>query len=227
MTIPKKGAKVPFMGTSLSPKQRMLSDKAGKSITSSQSMADALFTTTQQRLLGLLFGQPRRSFFVTELIELANIGRGAVQRELTRLERSGLVVTERYGNRKHYQANADAPIYKELCSTIFKTVGMQEQVRAALEPLAALISLALIYGSVAKKADSAQSDIDLLVVSDELTLEELYSCLSVAEKQLGRQISPTLYTVMEFNQRRAGGNPFLKRVLEGPTVLLKGDTGAT
>ena len=79
-------------------------------------MADALYTTTQQRLLGLLFGQPRRSFFVTELIELARVGRGAVQRELARLERSGLVVTERYGNRKHYQANVDAPIYKELCS---------------------------------------------------------------------------------------------------------------
>ena len=190
-------------------------------------MADALYTTTQQRLLGLLFGQPRRSFFVTELIDLAKVGRGAVQRELARLERSGLVVTERYGNRKHYRANADAPIYKELCSIILKTVGIREQVQAALEPLMALISLALIYGSVAKQADTAQSDIDLLVVSDDLGLEELYTHLSVAEKRLGRQISPTLYTAPEFSQRRKNGNPFLNRVLEGPTILLKGEIGAT
>ena len=226
MTIPKKGTKVPLMGISLSLKQHPTPAKAGKPGTSPQSMADALYTTTQQRLLGLLFGQPRRSFFVTELIELARVGRGAVQRELARLEHSGLVVTERYGNRKHYRANADAPIYKELCSIILKTVGIREQVQAALEPLTAMISLALIYGSVAKQADTAQSDIDLLVVSDDLTLEELYTHLSVAEKRLGRQISPTLYTVPEFNQRRKNGNPFLKRVLEGPTVLLKGDIDA-
>ena len=167
------------MGITLSLKQHPTPAKAGKPDTSPQSMADALYTTTQQRLLGLLFGQPRRSFFVTELIDLAKVGRGAVQRELARLERSGLVVTERYGNRKHCRANADAPIYKELCSIILKTAGIQGQVQAALEPLTALISLALIYGSVAQQADTAQSDIDLLVVSDNLTLEELYTHLSV------------------------------------------------
>ena len=214
------------MGISLSFNQPLALAKADKSGTYSQSMADALFTTTQQRLLGLLFGQPGRSFYVTELIELANVGRGAVQRDLARLEQSGLVVTKRYGNRKHYQANEEAPIYKELCSIILKTVGLQEQVRVALEPLAALMSLALIYGSVAKQADTAQSDIDLLVVSDDLTLETLYSHLSIAEKELGRQISLTLYTVTEFNQRRTNGNPFLTRVLEGPIVLLKGEIGA-
>ena len=214
------------MGTNLSFNQPPALAKADKPGTYSQSMADALFTTTQQRLLGLLFGQPGRSFYVTELIELANVGRGAVQRDLVRLEQSGLVVTERYGNRKHYQANADAPIYKELCSIILKTVGLQEQVRAALEPLGAQLFLALIYGSVAQQADTAKSDIDLLVVSDNLTLETLYSHLSIAEKELGRQISPALYTVTEFNQRRENGNPFLKRVLEGPTVLFKGDIDA-
>ena len=76
-----------------------------------------MFTATQQRLYGLLFGQPRRSFFLTELIELAGIGRGAVQRELARLERGRLVVTEHRGNRKHFQANPDSPVFREICST--------------------------------------------------------------------------------------------------------------
>ena len=226
MIIPKNGTKVPSMGTNLSHNQPLALAKADKPGTSSQSMADALFTTTQQRLLGLLFGQPGRSFYVTELIELANVGRGAVQRELARLEQSGLVLTEQNGNRKHFRADPDAPIYEELCSIILKTVGLQEQVREALEPLGAQLFLALIYGSVAQQTDSAKSDIDLLVVSDDLTLEALYSQLSPAETRLGRQISPTLYTVTEFNQRRANGNPFLKRVLEGTTVLLKGDIDA-
>ena len=53
------------------------------------SLADALFTTTQQRVLALLFGQASRSFFASELIELAGSGSGTVQRELKRLAASG------------------------------------------------------------------------------------------------------------------------------------------
>ncbi len=47
-------------------------------------LADALFTTTQQRVLRLLFGQPARSFFATELLALTQSRSGAVQRELRR-----------------------------------------------------------------------------------------------------------------------------------------------
>jgi predicted nucleotidyltransferase len=189
---------------------------------STRSLADALFTATQQRLLGLLFGQPERSFFVTELITLADVGRGAVQRELARLEQARLVLTERHGNQKHYRANPDSPVYAELCSIVGKTVGIEESLRAALEPLRARLSLALIYGSVARHADTASSDIDLLVVSDDLTLEDLYATLANVEQQLGRRINPTLYTNSEFRQRRSGNNAFLSRVLAGPTVMLEG-----
>lgn len=191
-----------------------------------QSLADALFTATQQRLLGLLFGQSERSFFVTELIELADVGRGAVQRELARLARSELVLIEYLGNQKHYRANPDSPVFKELCSIVSKTVGIEESLRSVLEPLSARISLALIYGSVAKHADTASSDIDLLVVSDDLTLEELYASLSSVEQRLGRQVNPTLYTSSEFRKRRSEQNAFLSRALDGPTIILAGQIDA-
>lgn len=190
------------------------------------SLADALFTATQQRLLGLLFGQPDRSFFVTEIIDLAGVGRGAVQRELLRLEQTGLLIAEKRGNQKHYRANPSAPIFDELCSIVRKTVGIETQIREALAPLAARISAALIYGSVAKKTDAATSDIDLLIVADELTLEDLYSALSPAEQQLGRPVNPTLLTTKELDKRRASGNPFLERVLSGPVSPLIGELDA-
>lgn len=188
----------------------------------SGSMADALFTATQQRILGLLFGQPNRSFFVTELIEMAAVGRGAVQRELARLAGSGLVSTEKQGNQKHYRANADSPLFDELCSIVQKTIGLEDPIRAALEPLTDDIALALIYGSVAKRSDTADSDIDLLIVADDLTLEDLYTSTAEAEEKLGRTINPTLYTGREFRDRRKSGMSFLKRVLAGPIILLQG-----
>lgn len=186
------------------------------------SLADALFTTTQQRVLALLFGQPSRSFFASELIELTGSGSGAVQRELKRLTSSGLVTVKRIGKQKHYQANPDCPVFEELCALVRKTVAMVEPIRQALAPLAEKIQRALIYGSVVKGTDTASSDIDLLVVADDLTLEALYSALSPVETSLDRNISPTLYTRKEFDDRRAAGNTFLTRVLEGEHLVLIG-----
>lgn len=190
------------------------------------NLADALFTTTQQRVLGFLYGQPERSFFASELIELTGSGSGAVQRELARLIDSGLVTSRTIGRQRHYQANAKAPIYDELRSIIVKTSGFAEPLRAALAPLASRTRLALLYGSVAKGTATAASDIDLLIVADDLVLEELYSALATAERQLGRKVSPTLYTVAEFTRRRKKGNPFLAKVLAGAQVPLIGDPHA-
>jgi len=186
-------------------------------------LASTLFGNTQQRVLALLFGQPERRFFVTELIELAGAGSGAVQRELKRLADGGLVVVERMGNQKYYQANADAPIYAELRSIVTKTLGPAEVLRDALQPLTDTLRLALLYGSLAKRTDRADSDVDILLVSDTLTLEQVYASLAAAERQLSRRINPTLYTPAEFRERRRSGNPFLERVLVGEYVLLSED----
>ena len=194
----------------------------------STSLADALFTTTQQRTLRLLFGNVRRTYFQQELIEQTGSGSGAVQRELARLVESGLVTMNRIGNQKHYQANRNAPIFDELRGIVMKTVGLIDPLRSALRPLARRIERALVYGSVAKGEAHAGSDIDLLVVADALTLEELFAKLARAEKQLGRSIHPTLYTREEFARRKAGGNSFLRKVLSGEHIdLIGSDDGGS
>ena len=190
------------------------------------SVTDALFTSTQQRVLALLFGQPERSFFTKELIDLTGSGSGAVQRELARLQVSGLITQTILGNQKHYQANADAPIFAELCGIATKMLGPADTLRRALLPLADALYLALLYGSVAKGSDTAHSDFDLLLVSDSLTLEQVYAALTPAERQLGRAVSPTLYTLTEFHQRLAARNPFLTKLLAGKTIALFGDQHA-
>jgi predicted nucleotidyltransferase len=190
------------------------------------SVADALFTSTQQRVLALLFGQPERSFFTKELITLTGGGSGAVQRELARLQASGLIVQTVLGNQKHYRANADAPIFAELCGIAAKMLGPADTLRRALLPLADTLHLALLYGSVARHSDTSHSDFDLLLVSDTLTLEQVYAALTPAEQQLGRTVSPTLYTLAEFRKRLATHNPFLTKLLAGETIPLIGDKHA-
>jgi len=174
-------------------------------------------------VLALLFGQPERSFFTNELIGLVGAGSGAVQRELRRLVESGLVTVTRLGSQKHYQANAGAPVYAELRGIVTKLLGPAEALRAALMPFGDAMRLALLYGSVAKGSDTAHSDIDLLLVSDSLTLGQVYEALAPVELQLGRRVSPTLYTTAEFQRRRSSGNPFLTKVLAGETIPLTED----
>ena len=181
-----------------------------------------MFTSTQQKVLGLLFGQPDRSFFVTQIMELAKSGRGAVQRELLRLENAALVSIQMHGNQKHYQANRESPLFEEICGIVQKTVSLEEPLKAAVDSLPGTIHLALIYGSVAKRTDTSASDVDVLIVADEVTLEDVYAALSVPEQQLDRTVNPTLYTSEEFNRRRARGNAFLRRALDGPVIILSG-----
>lgn len=186
-------------------------------------IADALFTSTQQRVLGLVFGQPERAFSVSELITLAGAGSGAVQRELKRLAASGLVSVQSVGGRKQYQANREAPVFEELRALVAKTVGVAEQIRAALAPASDQLRLAVLYGSVAKGSATAASDVDLLLVSDVITLEEVFALLEPLERRLGRPVSPTLYTSEELERRRRGHHPFLTKVLASEHVVLLGD----
>jgi predicted nucleotidyltransferase len=187
-----------------------------------KSIADALFTKTQQRVLRVLFGQPGRSFYASELIRNAGTGSGAAQRELARLENSGLIVARRIGNQKHYQANAASPLYPELRNIVLKTVGLAEPLREALKPVASDIRAAFVYGSVAKAADTAGSDIDLMVVSDNLGYGDVFAALDKVSRALGRNVNPTVYTGAEFSKRAKNENAFITRVLEGPKVWVIG-----
>ena len=109
-----------------------------------------MFPKVRQRVLAVLFGNPARSFYANEVIALAQSGTGAVQRELAALSEAGLLTVTRQGNQKHYQANAEAPVFAELRGLVLKTMGLADVLRAALAPLSPQIELAFVYGSVAK-----------------------------------------------------------------------------
>ncbi len=202
---------------------RMTRRKASGSDAAPTGLADALFTTTQQRLLKLLFGQPGRNFFASELIRLTGSGSGAVQRELKRFASSGLVSVTPIGRQKHYQANPECPVFEEVSGIVRKTLAPAEPIRQALKTLADRVRLALVYGSVAEGTDTAGSDVDLLVVADGVMLEEIYDVLSPVEAGLARRISPTLYTSAEFDERRAAGNFFLTNIFAGEHLIFIGD----
>ncbi len=186
------------------------------------SVADALFSGLQQRLLAVLFGQPDRSFYGNELLRLTGTGRGALQRELEKLVSADLVTVTPVGNQKHYQANAAAPIFAELRGIVMKTLGLADVLRTALNAVSDRIELAFVFGSVAKGTDIATSDIDLMVVTETLTYADLFEGLAAAEQVLGRKVNPMLYTPAALAEKVRTENSFVLRVLSQPKIFLIG-----
>lgn len=187
------------------------------------AIGDALFTKTQQRVLSLLYGRPEQTFYLNEIVRLAAVGKGSVSRELEKLCAAGLLTVSRQGNQNHYRANANNPIFNELKAITQKTFGVVDIIKAALVSLLPKLSRSFIYGSVAQGTEHAGSDIDLMLVGDDISYSEVMDLLAPAEKQLGRTINPTLYTVAEFTDRKTNHQPFIQRVMEQPKLWLVGD----
>ena len=180
--------------------------------------ADALFTKTQQRVLAVLFGQTQRSFYANEVIRLAQSGSGTVQRELARLEASGLITMRRIGNQKHYQANPSTLIFNELRAIVLKTFGVADVLRAALEPFWPQIEIALLDDA---PAGGKQAGSDLMLIGA-APHTELLAALLPLQAQLGHPVNLTLYTVGEFAQRVRNEPFFIQQVLKQHAIFVKG-----
>ena len=211
LILPNLGCNMPDMGIETPPRKP-----------STSGLADALFSTTRQKVLAYLFGHPDRSFYASEMIALAGSGSGAVQRELSRLAQCGLATMNRIGKQTHYQANTEAPIFEELCSIVDKTVGLVGPIQSALALLQDDINAAFIYGSIAKRRDHAGSDVDVMIISETLTYADTYSALEAATSRILRTVNPSLYSHGEFSRLLQNDNAFIRRVMEQPKLWIIG-----
>jgi len=191
-------------------------------MSTTSGLADLLFGQTRGAILALLYGHPDLSFYTRQIARKVDISVGAVQRELENLSKVGLVVRNSVGSQIFYRANRDAPIFREMQALVNKTIGIFSALRSALHPLAKRILVAFVYGSVAREEETAQSDVDLMVVG-KATLDDVLSSLAAAEKSTGRPINPTAYSVAEFRSKLASESHFLTAALKGQKVFLLGN----
>lgn len=187
-----------------------------------EPVIDALFTTTQRRLLGLLYGQPDRSFYFKEILRRTGMGVATIKRELDRMVDAGILTRSKIGNQHHYQTNPACPIHEELASIVRKTLGLAGPIRSALEPLSDRIDQAFLYGSTASGKAGPDSDIDLLVVG-KVTLSEIAQALYSAQEALEREINPRVYSSDEWQHLVNSDNRFVREILDKQRIdLLEG-----
>lgn len=185
-------------------------------------LGDALFTTTQQQVLGLLYGQPGRSFYIKEILRLTGMGVATIKRELDRMLAAGILRMTRIGNQHHYQANPQCPIYAELLGIVKKTFGVAGVIRSALEPLADNIESAFVFGSVASGKENSASDIDLLLIGS-AAFSDVVTALYPVQEALGREVNPKIYRPDEWARMRQANDAFLREVLAKPRMDVMGE----
>ncbi len=143
-----------------------------------KSVVDALMPPVRQRVLGLTLGAPERWWYLSELAGALGTSPSSLQRELDSLTSAAILLMRREGRRTYYRANENSAIYQELRAIVRKTIGIPQEISASIAPIEGKISVALLYGSVARGEERADSDVDVLVVADDLTLEELFRRLA-------------------------------------------------
>lgn len=180
-------------------------------------LGNALFTKTQQRVLGLLYTRPDRSYYTKEILRATGMGVATIKRELDRMVAAGILTLRRQGNQHHYQANPECPIHQELLKIVRKTYGIVDVLTQALAPLANDIIWGFVFGSVASGKDSADSDIDLMLIGD-ISFGEAVTALYPTQDALSREVNPKLYSAGEWNRLLKQNDAFINELMQNPRL---------
>lgn len=186
-------------------------------------MLEYLFgSQLRAKLIGFLMTHADERYFVRQIAALIHYDPTNVSRELTKLAKSGILISHRAGREKYYQANKSSSIFEELRSLAIKTSGLADVLRTALNPLSGKIRIAFIYGSFAAGRETAASDVDVMVIG-EAPFKEVVHALQKAQSSLNREVNPTVYPVREFSDKMTQGHHFIADVVKGKKIFLIGD----
>jgi len=186
------------------------------------SLAGFLLGRTRAAVLSELLLHPDTALHVRALARATGANAGSLHRELRGLADVGVLSREEVGRQVLYRANLACPVFPELRSLLKKTSGLADVLRDALAPLGGKVKVAFVYGSVAHGTESANSDIDLMVLGS-VGFADLARALAAAQASLGREINPTIMSQREFARRQAEREAFTASVVAGPRIWVKGN----
>ena len=185
-----------------------------------RGMAEALWPAVRRRVLGLLFLAPDKEWHLREIARRTHLSPSTVQREVRSLAEAGILGRRIESARAYYRANRKSPIFSELHHLMVKTAGLADVLREALAGVKP-VQVAFVFGSLAKGSGDANSDVDVLIVTD-ASFADISAALLPAQERLGREINPTVYSPEEFADRLRKKHHFLMRVLQEPKIILIG-----
>lgn len=182
---------------------------------------DVLFPKTRQAVLAAVYLDPGREWYLSDLARHLRVQPSTLQRELGNLVAAGILRRREDGNRAYYSAETESPIFGDLQGLFLRTVGLRDILAKTLRPFKDRITVAFVYGSLARHEEHAASDIDLMVIG-QVGLAELAPALKDAERTLLRPINPSIYSPEEIAEKLAMGHHFLRTVMSKEKLFVLG-----
>jgi len=184
-----------------------------------------LFSITKSKLredlFTLYFTNPDKRYYLRELERIIQFSVGNIRRELTKLEKIGIFLSENKGNLVYYYLNHSYPLFDELKSIIFKTSGVPKMLRDVLAKFKD-INHAFIYGSFARGEARENIDIDLLIIG-KVDEDKLIEELGKLEQKLQREINYYIYAKEDFDKKKKTDNSFFLKISKVKKLFLIGD----
>lgn len=179
------------------------------------------FTKNQIKILEVFFNHPEKSYYLREIGRLLGKEPGVFQKDINKLVENGVLTSEYQANSRFFKLNQNYPLYKELKSIFFKTLGAEGRLKEILKT-DKNIKIAFIFGSFAQKKEDSFSDIDLMLIGNP-NEDLLITKISQLENRLDREINYHIFSETNWQKTIQREDAFLKNILSGPKIFLIGD----
>ncbi|MFO0705010.1 MAG: winged helix-turn-helix domain-containing protein [Candidatus Andersenbacteria bacterium] len=172
---------------------------------------------TRVKVLTLLLTDPDKSYFVREITRRLSDTINSVRRELSILEKIGLVESIDKNRRRYYMIRKSCPFFPELRALILKVGVTPEQRLIKQVESVGNIRLAVLTG-VFTKHPSPRTD--LLVVGNSVDKKRLERLISSLEDDISEEINYTCMSEDEFEYRQNMTDRFLKDIFDHEHLIV-------
>lgn len=194
--------------------------REGRTVETSNPLAELFGSRAKAEVIRILFGLSSNEVYISEIIRRSGLAGQGVDEQLRVLFALGLVTSRPDGNRRYFQANREHPFYPDLRALVLKSSGMADVISEALTNPG--IELAFVFGSIARREERADSDVDLMVFGS-VGFRDVASAMRPLSERLGREVNPHFFTRAEVGRRLKDEDHFLKSVLASPKLFVVGD----
>lgn len=185
-------------------------------------LEDLIISRVRVKILTLFLSHPGTIFHVRDIVRKVGEEINAVRRELSHMEKAGMVTKEQRANRLFYAFRRDYPLYFELLEIIGKTSGLGGDI-IKNRPKLGKIKFAMISGRYLRGLPKRDhTEVDALVVGT-VVLPELAQLVKGEEVRRERELNYTVMTEEEYAFRKRRRDPFVLSILSGSRVMIVGD----
>lgn len=178
----------------------------------------------RNKILLHFFTNPDDEKYLREIAIILGEDPGNLSKEMSKLGKEGIFLSADRGKQKYFSLNKKYPLFEELKSIIFKTIGIQGSLYKIVNEVVGII-FAFIYGSFAKNEESALSDIDLCLIIDIGYFNEniFLEKINDLENRISREINYIYYSEKEWYRMVKEKDSFILSILDNQKIMLKGE----